>query len=352
MQSSIFKKQLFWGIKVWQLLMFFSVYAIFACQYWLAIYFTSNGYSNIWKEAIIDYFFLKAMLTLPLWWLYFIKLKSKALAFKIMLHLFTGPVWVGCWFYGYRFIQDLRGSGYLSGNGKWWDVYIPGLVYYLQFAVFHAYDFYLQTQHQKEKEKQLMQAAYNSEVSALKAQIQPHFLFNTLNSISASVPKEMEHTRELIAKLADTFRYSLQASEQEFILLQHELDFTKVTLDLEKERLKKRLELVYNIDETLLQTKVPPMLLQPITENAIKHGIAPNINGGCITIAIQKLNGKVNICISDTGIGYVGELNDHLLKKGIGLRNTNMRLEKLYSEKIIVERNQPTGLKFSFNIPL
>lgn len=125
-----------------------------------------------------------------------------------------------------------------------------------------------------------------------------------------------------------------------------------MTLDLEKERLKKRLELVYNIDETLLQTKVPPMLLQPITENAIKHGIDPNIDGGCITISIQKMNGKVNIGISDTGIVYDGELNDHLLQKGIGLRNTNMRLEKLYGEKIVIERNQPTGLKFSFNIPL
>lgn len=352
MQTSMLKKELFWGIKLWQLLTFFSVYTIFACQYWLAIYFTSSGYSNIWKEAIIDYLFLKALLTLPLWWLYFIKWKHKSLTFKILLHLFTGPVWVGCWFYSYRFIQDLRGSGYLSGDGKWWDVYIPGLVYYLQFAVFHVYDFYLQTQHQKEKEKQLMQAAYNSEVNALKAQIQPHFLFNTLNSISASVPQEMEHTRELIAKLADTFRYSLQASEHEFISLQQELDFTKVTLDLEKERLKKRLDLVYNIDETLLLTKVPPMLLQPITENAIKHGIAPNIDGGCMTIDIKKLNGKVHIVISDTGIGYDGELNEGLLQKGIGLRNTNMRLEKLYGEKITIERNQPTGLKFSFNIPL
>jgi signal transduction histidine kinase len=352
MQASIFKKQLFWGIKLWQLLLFYFVYIVFACQYWLAIYFTSSGNANIWREAIIDYLLLKALLTMPLWWLYFVRLKKKSLLFKIILHLFTGPIWVGCWFFSYRLIQDLRGSGYLNGAGKWWDVYIPGLVYCLQFSVFHVYDFYLQTQHQKEKEKQLLQAAYNSEVNALKAQIQPHFLFNTLNSISASVPKEMEHTRELIAKLADTFRYSLQASEHEFISLQQELDFTKVTLDLEQERLKKRLQIVYNIDDTLLQTKVPPMLLQPITENAIKHGIAPSIDGGCITISIQKVDGKIHICISDTGVGYDGVLNSQLFLKGIGLRNTNMRLEKLYGQKIAIEHNLPSGLKFSFNIPL
>ena len=352
MQQSFLQKQLFWGIRTWQLLIFILLYSFFAIQYWLAILFTSSGISNIWKDAIIDYLVLKALLTLPLWWLYFIKWKNKTIGFKIAMHVFTAPLWVFCWFHSYRYIQNLRGAGYLQGDGKWWDVYIPGLVYCLQFAVFHVYDFYLQTQQQKEREKQLMQAAYNSEVNALKAQIQPHFLFNTLNSISASVPVAMEHTRELIAMLADTFRYSLKASEQEWISLQEELDFTKITLELEQQRLKKRLKVVYEIDDSLLQTKVPPMLLQPITENAIKHGIAPHIDGGTVTIRINKNASKVHIRISDTGTGYDGELTESIFTKGIGLRNTNLRLEKLYGEKIMVEKNQPSGLIFSFNIPL
>lgn len=352
MQLSFLNRQLFWGIKVWQLLVFEGCYAFFAFQYWLAIYFTSSGTSNISTDAAIDYLLLKAFFTLPLWWLYFIKWKPQPFGFKLLMHIVTGPLWVFCWFYSYRFIQDLRGAGYLQGDGKWWDVYIPGLVYCLQFAVFHVYDFYLQTQQQREREKQLMQAAYNSEVNALKAQIQPHFLFNTLNSISASVPATMEHTRELIAMLADTFRYSLKASEHDFIPLAEELNFTKTTLELEQERLKKRLEVCYEIDESLLQIKVPPMLLQPITENAIKHGIAPNIDGGKVTIGISRQPNKIHIFVSDTGVGYEGELNDSIFTKGIGLRNTNLRLEKLYGEKIMVQRNNPTGLIFSFNIPL
>ncbi len=269
----------------------------------------------------------------------------------MIMHLFTGPLWVFCWFNSYRFVQDLRGSGYLQGDGKWWDVYIPGLVYCLQFAVFHVYDFYLQTQKQKEREKHLMQTAYNSEVNALKAQIQPHFLFNTLNSISASVPVEMEHTRELIANLADTFRYSLHASEQEWVSLKEELDFTRKTLELEKQRLKERLHIVYDVDEDLLTATVPPMLLQPITENAIKHGIAPSIHGGTVTIAIKKLHNKLHISIDDTGVGYAGEINSALFAKGIGLRNTNLRLEKLFGESIVAAHNTPSGLKFSFTIP-
>ena len=268
------------------------------------------------------------------------------------MHLVTAPVWIFCWFKIYRLIQDWRGGGYLRGDGIWWDIYIPFLVYCVQFAMFHVYDYYKEVQHQKEKEKQLMQLAYNSEVNALKAQIQPHFLFNTLNSISASVPVEMEHTRKLIATLADTFRYSLQASEQEWISLKEELDFTRKTLELEKQRLKERLHIVYKVDESLLSSKVPPMLLQPITENAIKHGIAPGINGGTITILVKKLGGKLHISISDTGVGYEGELTDSIFAKGIGLRNTNLRLEKLFGEHITVAHNKPSGLTFSFTIPI
>jgi two-component system, LytTR family, sensor kinase len=352
MRKPFLKKQIIWGVKTWQLLAVLLLYFFFAFQYWMAMWFTSNGRDNIWKETTIDYFLIRLLITAPLWWLYFVFWKNKPLRFKILMHLITAPAWVFIWFKTYRFVQDWRGGGYLQGDAIWWDVYIPGLFYCLQFAIFHVYDFYLQTQKQKQKEKQLMQAAYNSEVNALKAQIQPHFLFNTLNSISASVPKEMEHTRELIAKLADTFRYSLQASEQEWISLQQELDFTKTTLLLEKERLKKRLEVNFDVDESLLQTKVPPMLLQPITENAIKHGIAPSIEGGNITVTIKKLDDKVAVSISNTGEDYKDELSEAIFNKGIGLRNTNLRLEKLFGEKIKVAHNKPSGLIFSFHIPL
>jgi two-component system, LytTR family, sensor kinase len=352
MNPSFLHRKLFWGIKVWQALAFLAFYLFFAFQYWLAIWYTSDGRDSIWREVLMDYFLLKIILTLPLWWLLFIFWKNKAFWFKLVVHVVASPLWVFCWFHSYRFLQDLRGEGYLRGSGIWWDVYIPFLVYCMQFAIFHVYDFYLQTQKQKQKEKLLMQTAYNSEVNALKAQIQPHFLFNTLNSISASVPVEMEHTRELIAKLADTFRYSLQASEQEWISLKEELDFTKVVLDLEQERLKKRLTVIYNIDGSLLPTPVPPMLLQPIVENAIKHGIAPKLEGGAVTVTIEKQQQHIHIAIADTGVGYAGELNESIFNKGIGLRNTNMRLEKLYGRRIQVTRNQPSGLIFSFYIPL
>jgi two-component system, LytTR family, sensor kinase len=351
-QINFWQRQFFWGIRVWQIASVFLLYLFFAFQYWLALWYTSDGNFNIWKETLIDYFFLKPLFTLPIWWLFFIYLRKRSLGFKLILHLFTGALWVFIWFHSYRFIQDLRGQFYLKGDAIWWDVYIPGLFYCLQFAIFHVYDFYLQTEKQKEREQQLMQTAHNAEMSALKAQIQPHFLFNTLNSISASVPSSLEHTREMIAQLADTFRYGLRASQEELVPLKDEIAFIKNCLELEQERFKDRMQVYYEIDEHLLEQKIPPMLLQPVIENAVKHGVAKNIEGGTITLSITAKGNKIHFLVKDTGAGLKSNDTAAMLSSGIGLSNTQKRLQYLFGESISIESNQPKGAIVSFSIPL
>lgn len=348
--DSFFQRKVVWGIRVWQIIAFLLFYAFFAFQYWLALWYTTDRFP-IWRETLIDYFLLKFPLTIPLWWLYFVFLKKKPLFFKIILHLITGPLWIYCWFHAYRWIQQFRGEFYLQGDAIWWDIYIPGLVYFLQFSVFHMYDFYMETQKQKEREKLLMEMAYKSEVNALKAQIHPHFLFNTLNSISASVPINMEHTRGLIAKLADTFRYSFKVSEKEHVTVGEELAFVKATLELESVRFKQRLQVKYAIDESVLNMLMPPMILQPIIENAVKHGIAPSVEGGSILISVEAAEGFVVFTVKDTGVGYDGDPQRELFNKGLGLKSTRQRLEKLYGEPIHITHNHPSGLIFRFRIP-
>ena len=350
-KTSIWQKQLFWGIKLWQLAAVFVFYLFFAFQYWLALWYTTSGNFNIWREALIDYFFLKAALTLPLWWFYFIRLKAKPISYKASLHLVTGALWVFIWFHTYRFIQDLRGGGYLRGDGIWWDVYIPGLFYCVQFAIFHVYDFYLQTEKQKKKEKELMHAAHQSEMNALKAQIQPHFLFNTLNSISASVPPNLEHTREMIAQLADTFRYGLRATQEELVPLKDELKFVQDCLNLEKERFGDRMQVVYEVEEALLHQKIPPMLLQPLIENAVKHGIAKSVEGGTITVSITSANNKMQFAVKDTGAGLQDKEPAAMLQSGIGLSNTQKRLYYLFGASITILPNKPNGAIVGFSIP-
>ncbi len=348
----MFNRTIFWGIKIWQVAALLAFYAFFATQHWLVRWLNSGKRYNSFQAILIDYFVVKIVLTLPLWWLYFKKWQHKAIQFKLIMHSVTAPIWVCGWFYGYRMMQDLMGGGYLTGDAIWWDLYIPGLFYCLQFAVFHVYAFYQETILQKQREQQLMQAAYNSEINALKAQIRPHFLFNTLNSISASVLVEMEHTRELIAILADNLRYSLKASENESMTFHDELQFIQNTLDLEKERWKERLQVVYKIDESLLQNKVPPMLLQPLTENAVKHGIAKMVDGGTIHISTRKSVKKIRIGASDTGAGIDETFKINMFKKGIGLKKAHTRLMKLLNEPIQYRQQLVVGIEFYFYIPI
>jgi LytS/YehU family sensor histidine kinase len=225
-------------------------------------------------------------------------------------------------------------------------------VYFIQFAIFHAYDYWHQTIRQQEKEKALLRLAHTAELHTLKAQIQPHFLFNTLNSISASVPSSQEHTRTLIAQLADVFRFAMNVTDKESIPLEKELQFIRNFLALEQQRFGDRLTVSYNVDETLAGYPVPPMLLQPLVENAIKHGIAGSVEGGHIALTIQRNAGQVHFEISDTGKGINGTPQEKLFGKGIGLDNTRQRLLRLYGSHLHISNGSPKGCLVQFSLPI
>lgn len=212
--------------------------------------------------------------------------------------------------------------------------------------------FLLQRQYRQSQRLQKLQIQtieQENEMKALKSQIEPHFLFNTLNSISASVPHTLEHTRQMIAQLADIFRYGLAINDRKEVRLEEELNFIKTLLSLEKVRFGKRLEVVYQIDEACLASNIPPMLLQPLIENALEHGIGPKVQGGVLTIEICKEGAHIRISVADTGVGYKGDVKE-ILEKGVGVSNTSRRLRLLFNEPLEIEKGEE-GLRFSFRIP-
>lgn len=205
-------------------------------------------------------------------------------------------------------------------------------------------------QNQRLQKLQIQSLKQENEMKVLKSQIEPHFLFNTLNSISATVPASLEHTREMIAQLADTFRYGLATNERKVVRMEEELDFIRTWLSLEKARLGSRLQVVFDIDVHCLHHDIPPMLLQPLIENALEHGIGPKVQGGTVRIECKMENEHICIAVSDTGAGYAGDLND-IFVKGIGVRNIARRLRLLFNEELKVERNVE-GLRFWFKVPV
>jgi len=348
-------------ISLGELLLCIFFYVSFEALYYLALHLTiyskvPNVYASEFTGWYVIFdFLIKALLTLPIWYLLFQKLAYQPIVLKLLLHIICLPLFVLAWGWLHRGSSNWLGYTRLykmdAKSSVWFDYYLPMVFYLIQFGIFHAYHFWKQSQRQLQKEKELLQLAYQSEVNALKAQIQPHFLFNTLNSISAAVSPEQEEARELIAKLADTFRFSLRSSQLDLVPLHEEIAFIQNCLELEEYRFKKRLEVQYDIDERVLDVPIPPMLLQPIVENAIKHGIAPSLKGGTIKVACTKEDAKVRITISDTGVGRLASFNDKDFE-GIGLKNTSSRLWRHYQEKIQIADNEPSGLCFSFHIPI
>ena len=180
----------------------------------------------------------------------------------------------------------------------------------------------------EEQEKALMQAR----MDALISQINPHFLFNTLNTVSSLTRFDPDTARAVLLKLSNILRRRLKA-QIHFTPLKEELDFIDDYLDIEVVRFgRDKLQVRKEIDPDTLDMVVPSMLLQPLVENAIRHGIGPKIEGGTITLRAKRGNGRLMIEVSDDGVGISEQRKSEVLDSGIGIRNVHERLKVLYGQ--------------------
>lgn len=199
------------------------------------------------------------------------------------------------------------------------------------------------------QDKALMQAR----VDTLISQINPHFLFNTLNTVSSLIRVDPDKAREVLRKLATILRTRLKMPSH-FVTLKQELDFIDDYLDIEVVRFgNDKLQIVKKIEADALEAIVPSMLLQPLVENAIRHGIGPKIEGGTITIRSARHRGRVLIEVADDGVGIAPEKHEAIFGSGIGISNVQERLKVIFGEdfsfKVISLPGQ--GTSFQLEIP-
>ncbi|MDQ3744076.1 MAG: histidine kinase [Acidobacteriota bacterium] len=199
-------------------------------------------------------------------------------------------------------------------------------------------------------ETQLTQA----QLQALKMQLQPHFLFNTLHSISALVHRDPETADHMIARLGDFLRLTLENSGAQEVSLQKELEFLRCYLDIERVRFQDRLTTSLDVEPRALDTPVPNLILQPIVENALRHGLAQQTSPGHVEISAKRENGSLRIQVRDNGPGLSAITKPNgKVREGLGLSNTRARLAQLYGAAHRFElSNAPGGgLLVTLEIP-
>jgi sensor histidine kinase YesM len=200
-------------------------------------------------------------------------------------------------------------------------------------------------------EEKLRRLATRSRLDALISQINPHFLFNALNTVGVLIDENPEEARRLTVKLANIFRQTLRASEREVVSLEEELRFIQDYLEIEKARFGERLQVEESVE--VGNAVIPCFTLQPLIENAVKHGAAPKIGTTTIRITVRQVNGHLSIQVSDDGIGMTQESLKHMLERGYGLKNLIDRLNIHYASEFSwhVESEFQKGTVISLDLP-
>ena len=172
---------------------------------------------------------------------------------------------------------------------------------------------------------QLQSNLKESQLNTLKGQINPHFMFNSLNNIRGLMLEDVERSREMLTRLSDMLRYSLTKNDTNAIALEEELEMVDNYVELSKIQLEDRLNFIKEIDDTLLSCEIPPMIIQLLIENAIKHGISPLKKGGTVKLKVHRIPEGLSIEVSNTGTLVIAEGSTRM-----GLENIKKRLMLLY----------------------
>jgi signal transduction histidine kinase len=284
---------------------------------------------NTWKRAagmhaiaVVVFTFLHAVLTI---------------AMRAPINAFFNRTW-GWW-------EDFRQLFFLYFD---WEM----MTYWAVVGLVHAIDFYREAQERTLTAAQLQTRLAEASLQSLQRQLHPHFLFNTLHTISALVHRDPEAADAMIEKLSDLLRLTLDRIGTQEVPLKEELDFLQKYLAIERTRFGDRLEVGIDVDPETLDAAVPNLLLQPLVENAIRHGIAQKVGGGRVEIAARRQGSDLVLVVRDTGPG-LSAATLTALNTGVGLTNTRSRLQHMFGDRHRFEFHEPPdgGLAVRIAIP-
>ncbi len=281
-----------------------------------------------------------------------IKSKSRNIQWALTLTVLIPALGLGF------FLGSIFTHGYSDGNGLWFFNILINIPLGLAFCAIFIWIFYAKAKQSDAnalasklelkaatKEKQLSEAQLN----LLQAQIEPHFLFNTLATVHSLIEEEPRRASTLLEEVNIYLRAALDHSRSKDCLLIHEIELLRAYLGIMKTRMGERFNFDILVNNNVLKLSFPPMLLQPLVENAIKHGLEPKVNGGTLQISGMQKDDKLCLDVIDSGVGFI-----NFKGEGIGLSNVRERLNTLYGKAASFEIKElgKRGVRASIQIPL
>ena len=227
------------------------------------------------------------------------------------------------------------------------------LTYWVILGVGSLREYYRKYRDRELRNAQLEAQLTQAQLQALKMQLHPHFLFNTLNTISSLMHKNVQDADRVLARLGDLLRASLRNSGVHEVPLREELEFLRRYLEIEQMRFGDRLKVHIRVDPDLLDLKVPSFILQPLVENSIRYAVGSRNSGGLIEITGGRQNERLSLSVRDDGPGLSLE-QAAAGSEGVGLQNTRARLQQLYGDRheFVLRNNPRQGVHVSIVIPV
>jgi two-component system, LytTR family, sensor kinase len=327
-------------------------YAIF----WATISIINIVLQVLWDNVPLTYsildtgttYVLYPLLGSSIWYsIRYNSLEEVSVGRLIVFHLIAASILCGIWIYiSYAIYQPfVKDNDKYLKDGLPFKIFLGYIMYAIYLVFFHAVNYYHSLKEKIKKESEYKALIREAELQALKSQINPHFLFNSLNSISSLTVSNPEKAQEMVINLSTFMRYSLMNNEKEMVSFSRELENIKLYLSIEKVRFGKKLNAEFEIDANCMEAEIPNMILQPLFENAIKYGVYETTDQVTIK-AICKCEGNL------LKITIVNDYDSSTTKRrgeGIGLRNIKKRMEIIYNNPDLMN---VTDHKTSFEVQL
>lgn len=294
-----------------------------------------------WMPSVVDSFLHHVVfmgLSVGLWYVVTFAALNKDELSVVTTHTVAAAFLVGAWVYSawiplqWLFLQDDSYRKFL--DAAFWGRVVIGLLYYsIVTLIFYLIEYYRRSESQLSKQLKLEALLKDTELMALKTQINPHFIFNSLNSISALTIAAPAKAQQMVIKLSDFLRHSLGKEHGEMNQLGEELDNVMVYLEIEKVRFGDRLQMSIDVPDQFKKMQVPNLILQPLIENAVKYGVYDNLEDVKITISCKQEHDSLLVTMRNTydpdGVSTKGE--------GIGLNNVRKRMSLTYAREDLLE---------------